>query len=105
MKDYENALQRAEEENHDETKLTLWKSCCEDVLKFEQFVDEHPFIQYQLTSEKCHGKQSREYASSVHLYAEFLYTLFCASEDPAKLDQALHLLEVAAGMMVFNDGV
>ena len=97
MQEYRIAVQRAEEEENNEKKLVLWKGCCEDVLKFEQFVDETPFIQYQNMSEKCHGKNSHEFASSVHLYAEFLYTLYCASEDPTKLNQALRLLEVAIG--------
>lgn len=95
MKIYEEHMKEAEQETDDETKLMLWRECCEEVLKMEQFADETPFIQFKNMAEKCHGNKSPIYAKSVHLYAEFLYNLYSASEDPMKLSLAKELCECA----------
>lgn len=101
MKAYLEHVKEAELETDDETKLQFWKDCCEEVLKMEQFVDETPFIQFKNTAEKCHGNNSPVFAKSVHLYAEYLYNLYSASEDTVKLSLAKELCESA---IVVNRG-
>ena len=75
MKMYVEHKSEAEQETDDERKLQLWRECCEEVLKMEQFTDETPFIQFKNTAEKCHGNS--------------------ASEDPVKLSLAKELCECA----------
>lgn len=95
MQKYREQVAAAWREKEDEKRLDEWRGCCEEVLKFEQFVDETPFVEFEKTSETCHGKNSVEYAQSLHLYAEYLYSLFSASEDREKLTKAKERLESA----------
>lgn len=83
----EDAKQRWEE----------WKSICESVMRFEQYDNETPFMKYRDCSDILYGKKSSEYGDSILLYAEYLYYLYSADEEPVKLNMAKESCESAIG--------
>ena len=95
MKEYNELIEKAKSCEEASQKYLLWKQCCEEILKFEQFDDETPFLQLKETVESIFGKESCEYAECVHLYAEFLYNFYSAEEEPTKLNQAKCFCEEA----------
>lgn len=95
MKEYNELIKKAKSCEEESQKYLLWKQCCEEILKFEQFDDETPFLQLKETVESVFGKESCEYAECVHLYAEFLYNFYSAEEEPTKLNQAKCFCEEA----------
>ena len=86
----EDAKQRWEE----------WKSICESVMRFEQYANETPFMKYRDCSDILFGKKSSEYGDSILLYAEYLYYLYSADEEPVKLNVAKESCESAIGRMI-----
>ena len=97
MKEYMELIEKAKSCEESSQKYQLWKQCCEEILKFEQFGDETSFLQLKDTVESLFGKESSEYAECVHLYAEFLYNFYSAEEEPIKLNQAKCFCEEAIG--------
>lgn len=74
-----------------------WKSICESVMRFEQYDNETPFMKYRDCSDILYGKKSSEYGDSILLYAEYLYYLYSADEEPVKLNIAKESCESAIG--------
>ena len=74
-----------------------WKSICESVMRFEQYDNETPFMKYRDCSDILYGKKSSEYGDSILLYAEYLYYLYSADEEPVKLNMAKKSCESAIG--------
>ena len=99
MKRFQSLMQEAEACQEVSEQYSLWLRCSEEILKFEQYDDETPFVHLRESAEKVYGKNSCEYAESLHLYAEFLYTIYSAEEDPIKLNEAKHFCEEAIGML------
>lgn len=77
----------------EEEKMQGWRECCEEVLRFEQYDNETPFKEYQKSAELLYGKSSPEYASTLHLYAEYLYKNYSGNEDMAKLGESKRCCE------------
>lgn len=101
MVKYQQLLEKASNCTNSQERYQLWLQCCEEILKFEQYNDETPFIHLKETVEMLYGKESSEYAHCVHLYAEFLYNLYSADEDMVKLNAAKSFCEEAVGMMIY----
>ena len=95
MKRFQTLMQEAEDCEDVNQQYALWLRCSEEILKFEQYDDETPFVHLRASAEKVFGKESCEYAESLHLYAEFLYTIYSAEEDPIKLNEAKLFCEEA----------
>lgn len=98
MVKYQELVEKASNCTNTEERYHLWLQCCEEILKFEQYNDETPFIHLKETVEMLYGKESSEYANCVHLYAEFLYNLYSAEEDLVKLNVAKSYCEEATGL-------
>ena len=77
----------------EEEKMRGWRECCEEVLRFEQYDNETPFKEYQTSAELLYGKSSPEYASTLHLYAEYLYKNYSGNEDMTKLGESKRCCE------------
>lgn len=97
MTEFLELLKKAEICEDAKNRYDLWNSCCEKVLQFEQYSNETPFIELKNTAEIVYGKKSPEFAESLHLYAEYLYTLYCGVEDPTKLAQSREFCEISLG--------
>lgn len=70
-----------------------WKSICDSIMRFEQYYNESPFMKYQNSTGIVFGIDSSEYGDSILLYAEYLYNLFSADEEPTKLKASKELCE------------
>ena len=97
MSKLKKRMEEAEVCEDTKERWEAWKSICESVMGFEQYDNETPFIKYRDCSDILFGQKSSEYGDSILLYAEYLYSLYSADEEPIKLNLAKELCENAIG--------